>query len=66
MILLMADSAVGSCTLYADEIVAETARCCGFLPIARASQQRPHFHKPTMSAFRSRPRSEHAILLHRA
>ncbi|WP_439621730.1 DNA methyltransferase [Gemmata sp.] len=63
LVLLMADSAVGPVALRADEIVAETARACGFYPAARASQVRPHFHGPTMAAFRARPRAEHAILL---
>ena len=63
LVLLMADSAVGNVALRADEIVAGTARDCGFYPSARASQVRPHFHGPTMAAFRARPRAEHAILL---
>lgn len=63
--LLMADSAVGNVALRTDEIVAATARECGFYPAARASQSRPHFHGPTMAAFRDRPRREHAILLRR-
>jgi len=63
LVLLMADSAVGNVALRADEIVASTARECGFFPAARASQFRPHFHGPTMAAFRTRPRAEHAILL---
>jgi len=65
LVLLMADSAVGNVALRADEIVASTARECGFFPAARASQFRPHFHGPTMAAFRTRPRAEHAILLRR-
>jgi hypothetical protein len=65
MILVMADSAVGSIPLRADDIVAETARDCGFVPAARASQDRPHFHGPTAAAFRDRPRAEHALLLRR-
>jgi hypothetical protein len=40
-------------------------RACGFIPVARASQERPHFHGPTMAAFSDRPRAEHAILLRR-
>ncbi len=61
--LLMADSAVGAVALRADEVVALVARECGFVPIACASQSRPHFHMPTATAFRTRPRAEHAILL---
>jgi hypothetical protein len=63
LVLLMADSAVGSEALRADEIVSEFARECGFVPIACATQSRPHFHGPTQAAFRTRPRGEHAILL---
>jgi hypothetical protein len=65
LVLLLADSAVGKVALRADEIVAATARDCGFFPVARASQERPHFHGPTQAAFQSRPRAEHAILLRR-
>lgn len=63
VILLMADSAVGSSALRANELVAKAARLCGFKPVARASQSRPHFHGPTAAAFRARPRMEHALLL---
>ena len=63
LVLLMADSAVGGVALRADEVVAQTARDCGFYPAARASQARPHFHGPGVAAFRDRPRAEHAILL---
>jgi DNA modification methylase len=65
-VLLMADSATGGVALRADEIVASLARSEGFIPAARASQERPHFHGPTMRAFRDRPRAEHALLLRRA
>jgi methylase of polypeptide subunit release factors len=65
LVLLTGDSAVGDTALRADEITAATARSCGFVPAARASQPRPHFHGPTMAAFRAQPRAEHAILLRR-
>jgi len=65
MVLIMADSAVGFVPLRADEIVADLARSCGFVPAARASQTRPHFHMPTARAFEDRPRAEHALLLRR-
>lgn len=52
--------------LRADEIVAEVAARVGSLvPVARASQERPHFHGPTMRAFAERPRAEHVLLLRR-
>jgi hypothetical protein len=63
VVLVMADSAVGDIVLRAEEVVAFVGRDIGFSPIARASQARPHFHGPTMAAFRDRPRAEHAILL---
>jgi hypothetical protein len=65
-ILLMADSAVASAPLRADAIVAGLAREHGFVPAARASQPRPHFHGPGQRAFRDEPRREHALLLRRA
>lgn len=66
LVLLMADSAVGNVALRADAIVASLARGCGFIPAARASQARTHFHGPTRHAFRDQPRAEHALLLRRA
>jgi hypothetical protein len=66
VVLVMADSAVGSAPLRADEIVAELARPNGFVPAARASQERTHFHGPSRHAFRDRARREHALLLRRA
>lgn len=63
VVLVMADSAVGEIVLRAEEVVAFVGRDTGFDPVARASQARPHFHGPTMEAFRDRPRAEHAILL---
>lgn len=65
LVLVMADSAVGTVALRADEIVAEVGKSHGFSAIACASQDRPHFHSPTSAAFRHRPRAEHAILLQR-
>jgi len=66
LVMVMADSAVGGVALRADEIAADVGRACGFVPAARASQPRPHFHGPTANAFRDRPRAEHAILLRKA
>lgn len=66
LVMVLGDSAVGGVALRADEIAAEAARACGFVPAARASQLRPHFHAPTMRAFYGRPRAEHAILLRKA
>jgi len=65
VVLLMADSAVGDAPLPADEIVADVAHETALVCVARASQPRPHFHKGTRDAFRTRPRAEHALLLRR-
>lgn len=73
IVLLMADSATPPTrrgdrpqALRADEIVAEVADASGELvPVACASQARPHFHGPSAAAFEARPRAEHAILLRR-
>jgi hypothetical protein len=73
VILLIADSATPRgprgeppTALRADVIVADTADHVGsFVPVARASQARPHFHGPSSSAFRDAPRAEHALLLRR-
>jgi DNA modification methylase len=79
IVLLMADSAAappkgrrgatgGSPqALRADEIVADVADVSGkLIPVACASQPRPHFHGPSAAAFETQPRAEHAILLRRA
>lgn len=73
VLLLIADSATARgprgeppMALRADDVVADVAgRLRTLLPVARASQARPHFHGPTMSAFRDRPRAEHVLMLRR-
>jgi hypothetical protein len=70
LVLLMADSATGgrddAQPLRADDVVARVASRDGHLvPVARASQARPHFHTRTVAAFAERPRLEHALLLRR-
>ncbi|MBX3209439.1 MAG: hypothetical protein KF764_30680, partial [Labilithrix sp.] len=74
LVLLIADSAAGrgpggdrAEPIRADEVVARVAgRGRELVPVARASQPRPHFHGPTQRAFEGRPRFEHALLLRRA
>ena len=66
LVLVAADSAVRNVAIRADEIAADVAPGCGFNPVARASQSRPHFHEPSAAAFRTRPRFEHALLLRRS
>lgn len=61
--LMLGDSAVGDEALRADKIVSSIAQDAGFALLARASQARPHFHGPTVRAFASAPRAEHAIAL---
>ncbi|MGH7272735.1 MAG: DNA methyltransferase [Polyangiaceae bacterium] len=61
--LVLADSAVEGVALRADAAVASASDAAGLVVIARASQERPHFHGPTALAFRDRPRAEHAIVL---
>jgi methylase of polypeptide subunit release factors len=63
--LLVADSAVRGAALRAEEIFAAAAARAGLAVLARASQERPHFHGPTLAAFQDRPRREHALLLGR-
>jgi SAM-dependent methyltransferase len=73
LVLLIADSAAGrgpggerAEPIRADDVVARVAEQGGQLvPVARASQTRPHFHSPTAGAFSGRPRLEHALLLRR-
>ncbi|MGH7439831.1 MAG: hypothetical protein ACRENE_29435, partial [Polyangiaceae bacterium] len=63
VVLLMADSGARGEALRADVLVEEEARNAGFDFVARASQDRPHFHGDTAEAFRDVPRAEHAIAL---
>ncbi len=64
--LVIGDSAIDGHPLRADDAVADAASDRGmFEPVARASQERPHFHGPTGAAFRDRPRAEHVLLLRR-
>jgi SAM-dependent methyltransferase len=69
LVLLIADSAIGrgqAEPIRADEVVARVAeRGRDLVPVARASQTRPHFHGPTAGAFTGKPRLEHALLLRR-
>jgi hypothetical protein len=63
--LLLADSAIGATALRADEILREAMASLPLELVARASQERPHFHRATQAAFREAPRREHALLLRR-
>jgi hypothetical protein len=61
--LVLADSAVQGEALRADVLLAPLAVDAGLVVLARASQDRPHFHGPTARAFQDTPRAEHAIAL---
>jgi hypothetical protein len=61
--LLVADSAVRGEALRADTLLAELAPQAGLAWLARASQQRPHFHVAGARAFERAPRAEHAVAL---
>ncbi|MBM4360060.1 MAG: hypothetical protein FJ096_18295 [Deltaproteobacteria bacterium] len=65
-VMLIADSAIGSSPILADEVGDELAGPAGLRLAAVASQARPHFHGPTQVAFRARPRCEHALLFRHA
>ncbi len=66
-VLLLADSVVGNRPLYMLDVLSRLSSLHGFELCASASQERPHFHLPTLKAFEQagRPRREHAILLSR-
>ncbi|MDP9002513.1 MAG: site-specific DNA-methyltransferase [Myxococcota bacterium] len=61
--IVLGDSAIGGEALRADSMISTVAPGAGFALVARASQRRPHFHGPTVRAFREIPRAEHAIAL---
>jgi hypothetical protein len=65
LLLLLGDSVVGKMPLRADAMVAAAADGTRMQCVARASQARPHFHRPTAQAFERKPRAEHALLLRR-
>jgi hypothetical protein len=62
VVMLIADSAIGSEPIFADDVGHALAPNAGLRLAAAASQERPHFHGPTQAAFRTRPRCEHALL----
>lgn len=62
-VLVLADSVVSGQPYLNDELTKIAGRAAGMQIVARAWQERPHFHAPTQNAFRRRPRCEHAIFL---
>ncbi|WP_394837716.1 site-specific DNA-methyltransferase [Pendulispora rubella] len=66
LVMLIGDSAIGARALRADQLVARAAERTRLVPLARATQRRPHFHGPTAKAFSEIPRGEHALMLQRS
>jgi hypothetical protein len=62
-VLVLADSVVQKQPLYAEDVIEDLARNSQFELVATASQKRPHFHEPSIDAFRRRPRREHLFVL---
>jgi hypothetical protein len=62
-VLLIADSTLAAKPLFAERVVEKAAPGAGLALRARASQARPHFHRPTRDAFSGKPRREHLLLL---
>jgi DNA modification methylase len=62
-VLLVADGLIQGRALRIDELLTEVAPEVGLKAVGIASQERPHFHGPTLAAFRSAPRREHAVML---
>jgi DNA modification methylase len=63
LVMMLGDAAVKTTPLRAHELVELAARSTSMECVARASQDRPHFHGPTIHAFEHAPRREHALLL---
>jgi DNA modification methylase len=61
--LVIADSALKLMPVYADDLMIELAPSAGLDVLAIGSQLRPHFHAPTLNAFKRRARREHLIVL---
>ncbi len=61
--LLIADSTLAGKPLYAERVVEKAAPTVGLELVARASQERPHFHGGSREAFVKKPRREHLLLL---
>jgi tRNA G10 N-methylase Trm11 len=63
VVVLLADSESNGHALRGEVLAATAARQAQLRPIARASQQRPHFHD--QRAFADAPRREHALYFQR-
>jgi SAM-dependent methyltransferase len=65
-VIVTADSVLDNRAVRSAALFSELALISGLEVVARASQERPHFHAPTREAFGDRAREEHAIVLRRA
>ncbi len=63
VVVLIADSESNGHALRGEVLAAVAAHSAGLRPLARASQQRPHFHD--QRAFATAPRREHALYFQR-
>ncbi len=63
MFILIGDGVLEGRPWHADEEMARLAPQAGLVPIAAASQERPHFHRDSQKAFQGEPRQEHLVLL---
>ena len=65
VVLLMADSVVGSEPVWAEPLIKRCGERAGLAWVATASQRRPHFHGRSRRAFDERCRQEHLVVLRR-
>ncbi len=64
--LVLADAVLAGTPLYAHEVIERVAHDVDLSLVARASQERPHFHSSTEHAFNNRARREHLIVLRKS
>jgi len=63
--IVAADGSIAGVGVWLDDMLADLGNEVGMVPLAVASQERPHFDGPTARAFRERPRREHIAVLER-
>jgi len=63
--IVAADGSIAGVGVWLDDMLADLGDEVGLVPLAVASQERPHFDGPTARAFRERPRREHIAVLER-
>lgn len=62
---VICDTVLSGRVVRADQVFDKVSAQRGFELIARASQKRPYFHRPTAGAFSRKARCEHVLLLRR-